>query len=521
MNEDNYFTPNLESPLVLGAKVSQFGEQQGSGTDPGDQGGFAYGGSSTNDTEPYVAVDPEWVKQGIVKPGDSFPIWNPNNPDKVVWGVVRDKGPSRYTGRGLDLAPNIMQQLGLKTDDVAHFDFSQARPSTPVQSDQSDEQQPIQDLTTPEGARSAVEQNMAMTQPLASNQAPSAGVVSTDSAAPTGQVYKQYPDGSIDVGGGLRGFPNGIIQAQAGNSITEYIPDPTKPSGYMIHTYQTKPADQPAPPIPDGASADDALKQLSPEDQISVKDLVAGKAPAFTRYGKESPNYSRLKSYVHLVDPNFDTAGYATRTQTLMQYRSQAANSPGAIISSTNQAIKHLGTLSDINKELAGSNFPDVQGIENYLSNKFGQQSVNDFKILRTTLATEIARALQKGVPTLDQIKEWQNNIDENLGNAQRRSALFRDIPAVLDGQLETLDEGYTKGTNQQMPLNHLLYPNTQSVLRDKIGLKQFAGRQLTDQTTPVTTPTPTYIKDKIYKDAQGHQARYTGDPNNPWQVVP
>ncbi len=491
MEDQNiYSTPDLNNPLVLAAKVSQFGEQQGPETDPGDTGGFAYGGRSTNNPNPYVAVDPEWVKQGIVKPGDSFPIWNPSNPDNVVWGIVRDKGPARWTGRGLDLAPNIMQQLGLKTDETAHFDMSQARPTTPQL-----------DLTTPEGARAAVEYNMAQSQPFASTQSPSQGVQSTDTQDSSQKTYTQYPDGSIEIDG-VRKFLNGIYQTRSGNTQTEYIPNPSSPSGYTIHTHQVKPQDEVVPPIPTGMSVQDALKQLSPEDQVSVKDLSTGKVPMYTQRGTMSPIYQKLRAYVDMVNPDLAPTDYLKRTQAYTQYYNQAQGQPGANISSFNQAMKHWGRLADWADQIPTESWKAGNTLNKIASGQFGGAAFAGYDTTAKILATEMARAFKKGEPTEADIKAQLDSLNSVQTPEALRSVLHEAVPGALSDALEVADSGFKRATGKNLPADDLVYPETRKILSGH-GINMFAGRNTsngelapTDTTAPKTlSPKGTIIK--------------------------
>lgn len=221
-----YQTPDPDNaPTVLQTDATVFGEQLGKGTDPDDSGGLAYGGRSTNNPMNYIALPPEWAK--IVKPGYAVPIWNPEHPDKVVWGIHADKGPANYIqqrGVGIDVAPSIAAQLGFQGKGTVQFDPSKARP-----------------LSREEAQGMVAE----------ASADPSRLTASTDKggAMPQGQGQDvtpkeiiQYDDGSYDLGNGVRGFPDGTVHVVTGNSTTEHIPDSTQPSGYRQRTYSTKPA---------------------------------------------------------------------------------------------------------------------------------------------------------------------------------------------------------------------------------------------------------------------------------------
>lgn len=260
----------------------------------------------------------------------------------------------------------------------------------------------------------------------------------------------------------------------AGN-MWAYGPAMDKP--IKVKTAQ-KASDIPVPDLKPDASVEENVKQLTPSDQVKAKMFANYELPATSQYGRMNPDFSRLISYAKLINPDLDPSKYMVQRQAKMQYASQASNSPGAAISATNQAIKHLGTLNGFAKELGGSNYPTVQAVENFLHHQKGAPEVNNFRTMRSALATEIARALQGGVPTQMQIKEWSDFLDANLGDAQKRDVLLRVIPATLEGQLETRDAGWKKVMGKDMDLNNLIDEKSQATLRN-MGITKFAGREL------------------------------------------
>jgi hypothetical protein len=330
----------------------------------------------------------------------------------------------------------------------------------------------------------------------------------------TGIVH--YDDGSS------KDYKRGIIyQPDQFGNVHAY--SKANPGGYLAKKAPTKTADQPPPEIKEGMSADDAIAQLSPLDRAKLKNLLNGDIPAITKYGRSSPAYDRLADYVNLVNPNFDPQAYNVKMQTKLQYGSQQGNSPGAAISATNQAIKHLGSLYDFSQQLGNSNYPSIQAIENYFSNQGGAPAVNNFRGMREALATELARAVQKGAPDQKQIDEQRAFINESLGDAQRRSALLSVIPKILEGQLETMDAGWKKSVGKEMPLNKLIDEKSQDALR-KLGITNFAGRDLGPGATPAPKralpPPPTSMADvptvnnqDEFDNVKGHWYRLPGDP--------
>jgi hypothetical protein len=492
---------------VLQTNATVFGEQLGKGTDPSDQGGFAYGGRSTNNPEDYIALPPEWSK--LVPPGYAMPIWNPDNPDKVVWGVHRDKGPANWRqdeGVGMDVAPSVAQQLGIKGNGTVQFDPTKAKPMSV------------------EEARGALAE---ASQPSRLTASTGAGGAMPSGVAESKDPIKRYKDGTLDYGGGTVQYPDGTIHTQHGNQLTIYTPDNSSPNGYRMKQVSVKPQDKPVPPIPEGMDAETALKQLPPEDQEKVNMFANYHAPIMSVQGKWNPDFNRLISYIKKVNPDIDAATYQKRRQTMLQYADQSPTKPGGNISSANQSAMHLGTLIGFYNELGNKKFPDANKALNYLKTKMGAEAVTNFDGMVEVLATEVARSLQKGAPSLTQIDEWKNKINASMGNEQLRGQLMKIIPEALGGQLKALNGGYKKSMGKDLPLDDLIYEDTRKSLL-AAGIKNFGGRKLSDDKSEAKAEAPAVPalqEGKVYPFPDSKPRVYhkvTDNPKDPqnWTII-
>jgi hypothetical protein len=290
---------------------------------------------------------------------------------------------------------------------------------------------------------------------------------------------------------------------EAGN-VMRNGPYMSKPSVISRAPPQAK--EPPPPPIKPGMSKEDAFAQLSDDDKIKAEMFANYQIPITSQYGKMNPDFSRLISYVKLANPDISALDYQRQRQTALQYGSQAPTAPGGLITSANQVVKHLGLLKQVSDQLGGSDYPNIQAVENYLKNKFGYQSITDFNAVRTALGAELARAMQKSFPTVQAMHDWQASIDADLGNAQRRNILLRDIPGLLGGQLESLDAGYEKTMKKRMPINDLIDTGSQEVLK-QLGINHFAGRDLGEAAQEISPQSPTgYEKGQVFKNKQGQE---------------
>jgi hypothetical protein len=459
---DLFWTPDPNQPQVLGTNTSWFGEQKGAGTDPNDAGGFAYGGRSTDNPENYAALDPMFAQKGVIQPGQWFPVWSPKDPENKVWVHYKDAGPSRTVestrGVGADLAPSVFEQLGIKPGDPIHFDLLQATDTNPESSNDYPSVSPD-------------------TSKLMAQSGNMSGTMSTDTMeSPT---VNQYPDGSYDLGDGYRGFPNGVIQARSGNSVQEYIPDANSKSGYKLRSYNVKNAPEPPPPIPQGATAEEALKLLPETDRIQAQMYASHQLPAFgPRGGKINPDFLRLLPYIQKINPNVSPKTYYNQFKTQQEFASNTQTSPGGSLNSIWTAIHHLQQLYEISKRLPASNIPIGQKLENIMNSQLGGTEVTDYRTMKQILATEITRALTGGVPALSEIEKLEKTIDESLSSPQRTSQLLKVIPTMLSARLVSLNSGWRRSMNDDMPLDKLIDKPSQEALLS-MGITKFGGRDL------------------------------------------
>ena len=119
---DRYEYADPDDPFLLATRGSTFGGPE----DQEDNGLFAFGGGSilpdgSINPENYAALPEEWYNEDLVKPGQKFKVTNPETGITSIV-VARDKGPSA-PGRGIDLAPHAMLELGADTDQPLIIDL--------------------------------------------------------------------------------------------------------------------------------------------------------------------------------------------------------------------------------------------------------------------------------------------------------------------------------------------------------------------------------------------------------------
>ncbi len=384
MDNSNYYNLDLnedpENVFKVGTKISTFGGP----SDKEDNGQFAFGGSSIDNgqesQENYAAVDPAWYKNGI-KPGSTVYVQNPETGAQVPV-VLRDKGPARWTGRGIDVAPHVLDLLGAKTDQDVIVNLKPALTGQPIDQethqDPNTPQQGLEDLTTPEGAKSYVDRAVASGAPTMAATGSLAGTRTDITGTKEDLGVTKLPDGGYDLGGGVVGYPNGIFQMRTGNSITEYIPDQSQASGYKTHTFTTKGGGQNSDEVmqhegakkgvvrsnyPEGPEGD---QQYKDELKLTLGAGVADDIAEAITSGKQPPDTKGLYRTGPMVRAKLAKLGYDLKDANLDWQAAQrfilSQNSPPLVRlrQSAMTADHSLDIIDDLAKKWQAGKFPPL-----------------------------------------------------------------------------------------------------------------------------------------------------------------
>jgi hypothetical protein len=510
MNNSNYFNVGLDDPdsaMMVGAKISSFGgpEDVKSGQDNGE---FAFGGSSVDDQGQesklnYAAIDPAWYKNGI-KPGSTVDVINPQTGVRVPV-VLTEKGPDRWTGRGIDVAPHVLNQLGLDTDETAYIDFKPAIMNPPQAQPMQDSGQ--EDLTTRQGAQDYLQRMTAPGQPMQASNTPSSGVrsdVTSTSDEALGGV-KKLTDGGYDLGDGVVGYPNGVFSTQNGNTITQYIPDANSKSGYKVHTQNVQPKSQiyrdptsgitydisggisKAKPLdlPGDPSSID-MNKVKPGDWDSVpedlrdvaKNIASYKYPKVTGFALRSPYFQNLFKVVSKVDPSFNYMEYDKRQKLLNDFSGEGKM--GQNIVSFNTALRHAQNALDASERLG--KVYDSDQVSNWAilhgKSLTGNTALGNYQTDANTFVRELERAVTGSAGTVSGIKEQAAPLLGGLGHlptAEQRKEAMGEMSKLLGGRLGEVENTYERGFGKK-PDIAFLSPEAEKTLRN-LGLDDIADK--------------------------------------------
>jgi hypothetical protein len=116
---------------------------------------------------------------------------------------------------------------------------------------------------------------------------------------------------------------------------------------------------------------DDPYRAVPEAVRGTVKQMVEGRMSPPTGSALRNDKVLALINYANAVDPDFDAASWAQRSQLAKEFSKGTPSSLGGQRNSGNTAIEHLGTISGQaaglgNISLPGGVFPDVAHVINF-----------------------------------------------------------------------------------------------------------------------------------------------------------
>jgi hypothetical protein len=184
------------------------------------------------------------------------------------------------------------------------------------------------------------------------------------------------------------------------------------------------------------------LEKTDPAVAAGVKGVIAGDINAGGR------NLQKLLPLAKLIDPALEQFDYQTRAKSRADFTSGPSSKE---IKAINTAIYHAGQLAQDTDKLGGVNVlpgvinPIIQGYKRNIGNADYQVARKDWDATSETLSTEIAKALNGGVPHAADKEHWRK-VFEAAGSPQERQAAIASSMKLLEGRTHALATSYERG---------------------------------------------------------------------------
>ncbi len=198
-----------------------------------------------------------------------------------------------------------------------------------------------------------------------------------------------------------------------------------------------------------------------------VPERMRGLAASILRYDQVLPTLGRKNEYtqelaywVNKVDPAYDAKQFPARSA----LEKSATSGPIATNNtSVNTAIGHLGSMYDNVAKLDNQAFKKYNTLGNYILSEKGNPRLKPFIIDRTAVSEELARAFKGGVATLEEVKQWEQNINTSDSPAALYAAI-REVTKVLGTRIQAQEDTYTAGMGRP-PKSPFIRKRSQDVL--------------------------------------------------------
>jgi len=257
------------------------------------------------------------------------------------------------------------------------------------------------------------------------------------------------------------------------------VPDTKSPSGF---SYKTRDQALGGPaPAPMSASrlqagmaiptehADlhgaDYLTTLPTGLQNTVKKFANYEAPLntlSTRTGEREAMLERIAQY----DPTFDVKKYPARQKVVNDFTSGVtANN----ITALDQALNHMGTLSQLADALKNNDVRVVNLVVNNVRNQLGDPRITNYQTAQTAVGTELMRVFRQVNASEQETKDWMSKFPLTGSPAQMQGSLGIGAK-LLAGRVNALNNRWNNGMDVTTGYPKIMSPEAKAVLDKMIG---------------------------------------------------
>jgi len=199
------------------------------------------------------------------------------------------------------------------------------------------------------------------------------------------------------------------------------------------------------PPVPLSVAINQGL--TGPDLLAAIPKAVAAQVTAITDHRAAPPQRNttrgdQLMQLVNLVDPTYDATSYKTKQGIETAF---TAGRPGTLLKSLNVVQDHLGTLTEVAKDLGNSEIPFVNAVGNKIAQWTGQPAPSSFAAVKTVVADELTKAILGTAGALGD----RNAMKEEINAASSPAALSGVInkwQKLIAGQVNGLSDQYKSG---------------------------------------------------------------------------
>ena len=178
--------------------------------------------------------------------------------------------------------------------------------------------------------------------------------------------------------------------------------------------------------------------------------------------GKKVSERVIVEQGVHQYMDNWEQSTASLRADTMRDLSPKGKT--GQLVLGVNQLLPHLKTASDAAVALDNSAYPAANSIKNWWLTATGDPRVQKFNTVRDVAALDAARILRGGGFTLEEVRNWQNNI-KGAGSPKQLQGVLNMLAGDLMGaRMNSIEHSYKMFAGKDAP--DLLSPHAKEALK-------------------------------------------------------
>ncbi len=256
-------------------------------------------------------------------------------------------------------------------------------------------------------------------------------------------------------------------------------------------------ADEQHSPIEGVTAAVSATTAGLPQSNEGMANMIAKYAiPPLTGYALRSASGQQTMADVAKINPNYNAVNYDRIHKTVDDF---ATGPSSKRIVAINTAIQHLHVLQHLADALQSGDVRAVNSARQEFSKQFGEVAPTNFDAVVQIVGKEVVKSIVNGGGGVTERNDAQTAFSR-VGSPQQVSGAINSVKQLLAGQMSGLRQQYdtqTKDAPGIISFQELLLPDTQQELGN-----------LTNTSAQPSTPS-SFVNGKIYRDANGHRAKY------------
>jgi hypothetical protein len=241
-----------------------------------------------------------------------------------------------------------------------------------------------------------------------------------------------------------------MLQAAQSDSVTRKLDLKKRETEITESTkakYKTSDDHAPSSHIPQGATGENVLANLSAPMRESIKGLADYKVdpatfPARTGHGSNQMDRATAIGMAKAFDPSFDETQYKSRAAVRKDFTSGKA---AFNIRSLNTAIGHLDAFAKAGAELQNGSVQLWNRIANSTLNATGDPRVAKFLAAADAVSGEAATIFKGTSGTDQEIKAWREHLS-SASSPEQIKATTEQLIELMASRLEALDGQYQSG---------------------------------------------------------------------------